>query len=74
MFNLKKKIEKYKEKKYYERRAIRWKRFKTYNKDMECGLVKNPCRSWEKDCYNCCYDKDFFDKYGCIYIKGFEKY
>lgn len=73
-------FQKYKEKQYYKKRAELWKQFKKENKfkQIECGLVKETkCYTpwlWEYDCNNCSYDKDFFDKYGCMYIKGFMDY
>lgn len=71
---LKKIIREYKKRKYYEQRAKRWKEFKKSHPNMECGLVKNPKWLWEKDCDNCSYDDDFFEKYGCMYVKDFEDY
>lgn len=73
-------IHKYKEKKYWRKRANKWENFKIYNKELQCGLVKE-CKStgytprlWEYDCNNCSYEKNFFDKYGCMYVKGFMNY
>lgn len=78
---IKKKIKNYKEKQYWKKRADLWENFKSNNKikEMECGLVEKTDyydpRFWEYDCISSiCYNKDFFDKYGCIYIKSFLDY
>ena len=63
-----------KEWKYYRARFKKWEEFKQNNKELECGLVKEPRYLWEKECHNCSYDKDFFEKYGCMYVKGFMDY
>ena len=67
-----------KESKYWKRRATIWERFKLENKpeEFECSLVRETKNYkphlWEYDCNpELCYDKEFFDKYGCIYIKNF---
>ncbi len=76
--SLKTKIYQYKEKKYWKNREILWEDFKIRHNDFVCGLVKETSRYtptlWEYDCCNCCYNKDFFDKYGCMYIKDFMEY
>lgn len=73
MKHLKKLIREYRKNKYYKNRAKRWKEFKKTHEEIECGLGE-PKWLWEKECHNCSYDKDFFEKYGCMYIKGFEEY
>ena len=70
----KKIIREYRICKYYKKRAKMWKNFKKTHKYMECGLVKDPKWSYEIDCHNCSYDEDFFEKYGCMYIKDFMDY
>lgn len=80
-------FEKIKEKQYWKKRAKLWKNFKENNdintihneiSEIKCGLVKKTPYytpfSWEYECNNCSYDKEFFDKYGCMYIKGFMNY
>ena len=69
-------IRKFKEKQYYKQRAKKWEKFKINNEELICGLVKeeNHPRLWEYDCFNCSYDKDFFEQYGCMYVKGFMNY
>lgn len=78
---IRKSIKKYKEKKYWEKRANLWEDFKSNNKieEMKCGLVKKTeyytPGIWEYDCNSRpCYNKEFFDKYGCEYIKNFLNY
>lgn len=63
-------IHNYKENKYWRKRANKWENFKIYNKELQCGLVEE-CKS---NCNNCSYEKNFFDKYGCMYVKGFMNY
>lgn len=74
-------IRKRKKLKYYRERAKLWKEFKKENANLQCGLVKENKEYgyipylWEYDCTNnSCYDKDFFEKYGCMYVKGFMDY
>lgn len=67
-------VKKYKTYKYYKKRAQIWNEFKKTHQDMECGLVKAPKWEYEKDCDNCSYDEEFFEKYGCMYIKDFMDY
>lgn len=71
-------LERYKKIKYYKNRAKKWEEFKKQNgQHLQCGLVKKRPdlgyypSLWEYDCPKYCYDKDFFEKYGCIYVKGF---
>ena len=71
---IKKLIREYKKRKYYEQRAKRWAYFKKANLNLECGLTQNSKWLYERDCHNCAYDKNFFEKYGCMYVKDFEDY
>lgn len=73
-------IQKYQERKYWEKREAKWKNFRKSHKSLECGLV-NPCLEygykphlWEYDCIQDCYKEEFFAKYGCMYIKDFMNY
>lgn len=69
----------YKKRKYYKQRAKNWEEFKKQNgQHLKCGLVKKDKELgyypslWEYDCrHKWCYEKEFFEKYGCIYVKGF---
>ena len=72
MKRLKQLIKQYKKRKYYEQRAERWAYFKKQNPNLKCGLTKNSKWIYERYCHNCSYDNDFFEKYGCMYVKGFE--
>lgn len=74
------KIKEIRENRYWKKRARKWKKFKHYNNinKIKCGLVKKTenyrPKLWEYDCLKDCYNKDFFEKYGCMYIKGFMNY
>ena len=70
----KKIIREYRICKYYKKRAEMWKNFKKTHKYMECGLGKYDRWVLSSCCHNCCYDEDFFEKYGCMYIKDFMDY
>ena len=70
----KKIIREYRRYKYYKKRAEMWKNFKKIHKYMECGLGKYDKWVLPSYCHNCCYDEDFFEKYGCMYIKDFIDY
>lgn len=67
-------IERHQRNKYYKKREERWNEFKKTYTELECGLLKNSRWTWEKECHNCSYKKDFFEKYGCMYIKDFMDY
>ena len=76
----------YKKRKYYKKRAKNWKEFKEqsfelrHNLPLQCELVDERLDleispfSWECYCWGDeCYSKEFFEKYGCRYVKGFNQ-
>lgn len=73
-------FEKIKEKRYWKKRAKLWANFKNNNdiSKIQCGLIEKTKNyipmDWEYECHNCSYNKDFFEKYGCMYIKDFMNY
>lgn len=83
---IKKIIYEYKKRKYYEKRAKNWEEFKKQSFELRHGLLLQ-CElveerpdlgiflfPWEQDCWEDeCFGKEFFEKYGCINVKGFNQ-
>lgn len=75
------KIKEIRKKRYWEKRARKWENFKSKNdiSKIQCGLIKKTIqytpKLWEYDCLqDYCCNKDYFEQYGCMYIKGFIDY